>query len=87
MIEQRQRNLAQEEERIIKGISRLETDVQFEQNAINKLEEVRLSLSIFKHQDEYDEMTQRIAMRKLIDRIGFNGDGNVDVDVRYSWRA
>lgn len=87
MIEQRQRNLAQEEERIIKGISRLETDVQFEQNAINKLEEVRLSLNIFKHQDEYDEMTQRIAMRKLIDRIGFNVDGNVDVDVRYSWRA
>ncbi|MCL6453744.1 MAG: recombinase family protein [Alicyclobacillus sp.] len=85
LVEQRQRSLMQEAERLNKEIVRLEASSQLQQNATNKLDEIRESLNIFKNLDEYDEMTQKIAIRKLIDRIEFDSEGNVEV--RYSWLA
>ncbi|MCY0875095.1 MAG: hypothetical protein OWT28_02295, partial [Firmicutes bacterium] len=85
LVERRQRHLMQEAEHLSQEISRLEASAQLEQNATHKLDQIQQSLNIFKHLEDYDEMTQRLAVRKLIDRIEFDGEGNIEV--RYSWLA
>lgn len=85
LIEQRQRNLLQEADRLNKEVARLEASAQLEQESTSKMKEIRQSLEIFKYLDDYDEMTQRIAVRKLIDRIEFDGEGNIEV--RYCWHV
>jgi site-specific DNA recombinase len=85
LIEQRQRKLIATAERLRTELNRIEATEQQELDATKKLEAIRASLDIFNNLDEYDEMTQRISMRKLIDRIQFDADGNVEV--HYSWLA
>ncbi|MDQ0188277.1 recombinase family protein [Alicyclobacillus cycloheptanicus] len=85
LVEQRQTKLRQEAEQLKKEISSVETSEQREQDAARKVQEIRQSLNVFLNLDDYDEMTQRIALRKLIDRIEFDAMGNVEV--RYSWLA
>ena len=85
LVEQRQRKLMQEAERLNKEISRVEAFEQLEQDATRQIGEIRESLDIFKNLNDYDEMTQRLALRKIMDSIDFDGTGNVEV--RYSWHA
>jgi site-specific DNA recombinase len=83
LIKQMQRNLKEEAEHLNEEISRLEAFEQDEQEVTKKLGEIRESLNVFKNLGDFDEMTQRIALRKLIDNIQFDTQGNVEV--RYSW--
>jgi DNA invertase Pin-like site-specific DNA recombinase len=83
MVQQHQKNLKQQEERLTKELSRLEAQQQDERDTTKKLDEIRSSLDIFKNLEDFDEMTQRIAVRKLVDSITFDGQGNVEV--LYSW--
>lgn len=85
LIEQRQRELLQEADRLIKEISRLEAEEQREQDTTRKFDEILKSLDIFSNLNNYDEMTQRIALRKVIDHIEFDCEGRVDV--RFAWMA
>jgi site-specific DNA recombinase len=85
IVEQRQKKLMEESEHLKREITRCEQSEQVEKDAAHRLESIRESLNVFKNLNDYDKMTQRIALRKLVDVMEFDAAGNITV--KYSWLA
>ena len=84
IIEDGQRGLVAKAEKLRSEIVRLQKEEQDQEGMKKRLSEIESALNIFKNMTLHDDLTQRMALQSVLDKIIIDKEGNIEVNWAWS---